>query len=108
MSVQRIHKLEVKKLEELIEEVRKNNYIRNPKYICEEIEAEFGNPYNYLCWNCARIKMNGTMRRCSWARFGSKVGQPVKDKRTGYSPIFGMTGLEILEEQLKELKQMGA
>lgn len=98
MDIKIINKEELKIIEDFINKVKRNERIRKPRYVCEKVIELTGNPYDYPCWNCSRRKCNRLMQRCSHARFGARIGNK-------YSPLFEMTGLEILEKIKGEIKE---
>ena len=97
MKLSEIYQAELDRINELIDIIKKNGKEFHPKYICYIILEMTRNPYGFLCWHCSRQKNYRVGVRCSWARFGAKVGNK-------YSPIFGMTGLEILEKVKEEIE----
>jgi len=106
-----INKEELRLIEDFINRIKKGERLRNPKYVCEKVIELAGDPYNYPCWNCSRWKTKGLMQRCSWVKFAVKMAIEYKGQRTMmpnkdgwlFSPLFEMTGLELLQEMKKEI-----
>lgn len=98
MDLSKVYQTELDKINELIELVKKNGKEIYPSYVCDVILESTEDPYDFLCWYCSRQQEDYRIGvRCSWAKFGAKIGNK-------YSPLFGMTGLEILEKVKEEIE----
>lgn len=98
MDLHKIYQAELSKISKLVELVKKDGKVLNPRYVCDLILAMTGNPYDFMCWHCSRQEKNYRIGVCcSWVKLGAKIGN-------GYSPLFGMTGLQLLEKMRDEVK----
>jgi len=98
MTEKVILEAELKIINDYIARLKKKEIIYKSNYVCDTILELLGNPYNYLCWHCNRWVRFGLIQRCSWVRLGGTLGNR-------FSPLFGMTGLELLEEMKKEVEK---